>query len=132
MSVAPWITDRSATAPTARRRSGKNRGLVGTAPMTSLFAQALGHMAGFVVLTFVSYGFVSLMGHTMKSSAYRERVAAEFRTDGARTDVLQLSSRVAGLVSTAELDRWAGAQGFARPGIVAKSENGEETSHGIE
>ena len=132
MSVAPWITDRSANVPTARRRSGKNRGLVGTAPMTSLFAQALGHMTGFVVLAFVSYGFVSLMGHTMKSSAYRERIAAEFRTEGARTDVLQLSSQVASLVSTADLDRWAGAQGFSRPGTTARAKNGEETPQGIE
>ena len=132
MSVAPWITDRSANVPTARRRSGKNRGLVGTAPMTSLFAQALGHMAGFAVLAFVSYGFVSLMGHTMKSSAYRERIAAEFRADGARTDVLQLSSQVASLVSMADLDRWAEAQGLSRSGTTARAKNGEETSQGIE
>ena len=128
MSAAPWITDRSANAPTARRRSGRNRGYVGTAPMTSLFAQALGHLAGFAFLTFVCYGFVSLMGHSMKSSAYRERVAAEFRTEGARADVLQLSSQVSSLVSTGDLERWAGAQGFARPG----ANNGEETPQAIQ
>ena len=132
MSVAPWITDKSANVPTARRRSGKNRGLVSTAPTTSLFAQALGHMGGFALLAFVSYGFVSLMGHTMKSSAYRERVAAEFRVDAARTDVLQRSSQVASLASTADLDRWAEAQGFSRPGTTARAENGKKTSRAIE
>ena len=125
MSVAPWITDRSANVPTARRRSGRSRGFVGTAPMTSLFAHALGHLAGFVVLAFVSYGFISLMGHSMKSSAHRQRVAAESRMNGARTDVLRLNNQVASLASTTDLDRWAVAQGFARPGTPIGAQNGE-------
>lgn len=116
MSAAPWITERAAAIPTAKSRKGKTRGTVGTSPRTSLVRRALTHVAVFSVVTGGFYGFFSLMGHSLHSSAMKQRQNAELRTEGAQQDVLELGRQVSGLLSTDFIDQWAKSHGFVKAG----------------
>jgi hypothetical protein len=89
---------------------------------------ALRHAVGFTVLSFGIYGFMSLMGHSLHSSAYKARANAEFRTESARQDVLELSRQVGSLVSTESLDRWARMHGFGRPGSLVAMNHAAKVS----
>jgi hypothetical protein len=124
MSVAPWINDSSAARPSVRKRSAKPRGAVEVAPRRGVLARALRHAVGFAFLSFCCYGFLSLMGHSLHSSAYKARANAEIRTESARQDVLELSRQVGSLVSTESLDRWARVHGFGRPGTLVAMNHG--------
>ncbi|MEX2243930.1 MAG: hypothetical protein WD716_08805 [Fimbriimonadaceae bacterium] len=124
MSVAPWINEASAALPSARTRKGKTRGSVSTAPRTSVIATACVHAAVLSVASLVFYGLFSLTGHSLLNSAYKQRVNSELRTEGARSDVLELGRQVSGLVSTESLDQFASAHGFERPGGLVASNHG--------
>ena len=115
MSVAPWITDESPNLPTARSRR-KTRGTVSTAPRLTIFMMVVRHMFGFAFLCCVFFGLAALTGHSLKTSVGISRASAELRTDDARADVIALGGQLAKLTSIEELDRWAAAHGFARPG----------------
>ncbi len=118
MSVAPWINEGSTALPSVRKRTVKTRGAAAVTPRRGVLARAMAHAVAFTVLSGASYGFLSLMGHSLHSAAYKSRANAEFRTESARQDVLELSRQVSSLVSTDSLDRWARMHGFSRPGTL--------------
>jgi hypothetical protein len=74
------------------------------------------HVAGFAFTTVVLYGFLSLMGHSLHSSALKQRMNADLRTEGAQQDVLELGRQVSGLLSADFIERWAKEHGFVKPG----------------
>ncbi len=128
MSVAPWINDASTARPSVRTRTVKTRGAAAVTPRRGVLARAFAHAVGFTVLSCAFYGFLSLMGHSLHSAAYKARANSETRTESARQDVLELSRQVSSLVSTESLDRWARMHGFGRPGTLVAMNNASEVT----
>lgn len=116
MASAPWINDSTLSMPSASTRRGRTRGSVSTAPRAARLATACRHLIGFVIISYVFYGFTIIMGKSLESSARSQRQRMEVRTDGARTDVIELGRQVTSLVSVEALDRWALSHGYFRPG----------------
>jgi hypothetical protein len=126
MSVAPWINDASTAVPSVRRRTSRTKGSVEVTARKGVLGRVAVHAGAFLVLGVGSYGFLSLMGHSLYSSAYKARSNAELRTESARQDVLELSRQVGALVSTESLDRWARVHGFDRPGMLVAMNHASE------
>jgi hypothetical protein len=116
MSAAPWITERAAAIPTAKRNNGKTKGTVSTAPRVTFLRRAIAHAVGFAIVTGAFYGFFALMGHSLHSSAMKQRQNAELRTEGAQQDVLELNRQVSGMLSADFIDQWAKTHGFVKVG----------------
>lgn len=116
MSAAPWITERAAAIPTAKRNNGKTKSTVSTAPRVSLLRRVFAHVVAFAAMTGAFYGFFSLMGHSLHSSAMKQRQNAELRTAGAQQDVLEIGRQVSSLLSVDFIDQWAKTHGFVKPG----------------
>lgn len=117
MGVAPWINESTATLPSARTRKGKTKGTVSTAPRTARLANACRHMGAFVVLTYLIYGVVTIMGRSLEASAVNQRQRMEVRTAGAQAEVIELGRQMSSLVSVESLDKWALTHGYYRPGL---------------
>jgi hypothetical protein len=126
MSVAPWINDASTAVPSVRKRTARTKGSVEVTARKGVLGRAAVHAGAFLVLSGGCYGFLSLMGHSLYSAAYKARSNAEMRTENARQDVLELGRQVSALVSTESLDRWARTHGFDRPGMLVAMNHASE------
>lgn len=118
MSVAPWINEASTAVPSVRKRTARTKGSVAVTARKGVLGRAVAHAGAFLLLSGGCFGFLSLMGHSLYSAAYKARSNAEMRTENARQDVLELGRQVSALVSTESLDRWARTHGFDRPGML--------------
>lgn len=121
MSAAPWISDNATALPSVRTRTARTRGAAQVVPRTKLLSRLFYHGAAFLVVCGISYGFFSLMGHSLFSAAQKVRANAEARTETARQDVLEVSRQLSSMVSSDSLDRYARMHGFGRTGTLVAS-----------
>lgn len=69
----------------------------------------------FAIVTGMSWGFSTLLGHSMMESARREHGQALERAKVARRELARLRTRADRLSSMGELEQWARSAGFVPP-----------------
>lgn len=89
----------------ARRRRERDRAL----------RLVAGHVLLFVVVSGLTLGFSSLLGHSLKEQARHEAVRSGERARSARLEVARLRRRVERLVTVKSIEDWSLVQGLASP-----------------
>lgn len=100
--------ERRNSSTTRRRRRTVRRRSSGTNISNIILAQAI----LFLVISASTYGFFTLLGHSLKEQARHESIRANGRTRVALNDLSRIRSRVGRLVSMRIVDDWSKQKGF--------------------
>lgn len=117
MSAAPVYPKAPRPGEAATRRPAVRR----LRRKSSLLNQIVGSAIAFGAVVVVTFGFSTLLGHSMKEGARRDAIRAQERAKTARADVSRIRGRVERLTTMRAVEEWTKFNGYVTGYQFAKS-----------